>query len=360
MSNHAMETIAFGTALQDVGQSTAASTAASTSKDAAQNVAEQTAAKRSAKLKALKAKREAEETPAKLTHADSLAIFGTDGDFVSQCNPTIEIGTCLDRHSILKNKSGAANDSILAGYNGIGQASAETVALPSPTPRGSNALDSYTSTAVGAFGIMVLLLIVVRAMGDSFVSAMASMTYKGMGWKKIEASTSGQTGLNLLLLNLVYAIGLSTVIVETSILIAPDFCASYGNVTLTALTAGCVALGYIVRYIADDVIAFAFDVREHMRHTKLYKQTTCALIGLALMPMALLMPFMSDASCLTLIKAVIVLGIALSVLRIVWTVKINSYNLSSVFYILLYLCVVEALPIVCAAKVATRVANITI
>ncbi len=301
-----------------------------------------------------------------LSHNDSTIFLTQDSTFTDLCSGQVDVGLVLDRPRHLRSLGATDATETVGAMDEAGEARDTTetqvvgsVGLPCPTPRGTNALDGFVGISMCGALIMMALLVTVRATTSQFFGSLGSMVYNGWNWKRLEHTATGPVWLNLLLLNLLYHVALAVFALESVMLLFPETLRSYaehfegwGLLRTTGLLVVGIMVVYAVRYLIDGIVGYAFDNSGQMRHTTLYKLTTCSLIGLMMMPVSIVMPFVSNGAGVMMIKVVLVLSIALTIIRLIWTVKINAHDFSSIFYIILYLCTVELLPLACVTRVA--------
>ncbi len=345
-------------ALQDIGtqqvttvaQAPAAKTAADTVRHASQRPdAAALALRRAKQLRQVEASQS-------VSHSDSVYLYARDTTFAQICEPKQDLSLSLHRSSLQKTYIAdvARLDSLSLHADSLSLASqsGESTTLIEPTPRGATPLKPYSGAAALSFVFVVVVLSVIRFSGRTFLQDLFGFLGGTIGWKRLEQSQVAQKGLLFFLLNCVYVLMLSVVIVEAAVALGPGLLS--GNVVYYAVgfVAAAIVAYYFLRLISDMVIGFAFRTETRLQTLTLYRRSARSIIGILLSPCVLLMPFVSSFGCLCLTLYAGFVIIAVTLLRIGKTMRINLTDLPTILYFILYLCIVEAVPLVCITKMA--------
>lgn len=279
-----------------------------------------------------------------LSHSDSAFFCPQDTTFCQICQKETDIaiefyGSRWDRT--------LTSDSMPSSPLATLKPTAET--LLEPEPRGTTPLRPYADVVVCMVCAVVVVLGIVRLTGKSFLTDIAGFFTDSNGWKRLEQSSASaiQTSVNFLLLDAVYVAVISTLAIESAICMVPDGFDIWN--AAGALTTSIVAF-YALRGATDKVIGFAFRAEKALLLISLNRRAARAMIGLTIAPLALFMPFVGAEACEVIIKIACFAILLITCWRIIKSIRINSTSLPSLLYFILYLCIVEAMPIICIAR----------
>lgn len=314
-------------------------------------------AARKAQQAALRKRLQAEEAEsAGMSHSDSVFLFPSANTFEAICAPESDLQAVVSPSAYQSSylRLAAKADSVASA-----QAQVTTeVAIPAtlePTPRGHAPLSPYAGGAAISFLAVVLILGLVRIASRNFLGDLFGFFSGGIGWKRLESSQFVQLNLSFTLVDAIYAVMLAVLTVEAVLLFSPGTVEEFGAYRAAGIVALAIAAYYLGRRVTDTVISYAFRLESHMRTMAIYRKAACGIIGLLLAPCALLMPFVSRDGCMVLIGAASFVIIAITLLCLGKVLRINMTSLPTIFYFILYLCIVVAAPLVCLARVASLV-----
>ncbi len=296
------------------------------------------------------------EAPSAVSHSDSVYLFARDTTFAQICEPEQDFALSLHRSSLQKAYAAEVvrQDSLCSETDTLGLSAqcGESATLIEPTPRGETPLNPYSGAAVLSFLFVVAVLSVIRFSGRTFLQDLFGFLGGSIGWKRLEQSQASRKGLLFFLLNCVYVLMLSIVIVEAVVALGAGLLSGSAVYYAVGVVAAAIVAYYFLRLLSDSVIGFAFRTEARLRTLTLYRRSARSIIGILLSPCALLMPFVSNYGCvcLTLYSGFVI--IAVTLLRIGKTMRINLTDLPTILYFILYLCIVEATPIICITKMA--------
>lgn len=307
-----------------------------------------------AKQAALRKKLQADEAEAGMSHADSVFIRPSQDSFEAICVPTNDLGAVVSPSAYQTQylKAVAKADSLsLRSASTTTQETAATTYME-PTPRGHAPLSDYAGAAVVSFFAMVIVLSIVRIASRTFLGDLFGFFTGSIGWKRLETSQFVQMNLSFTLVNAIYALMLAVLAVEVALVFSPGPVEAFGAYRAAGIAALAIVAYYMGRRTTDAVLSYAFRIEERMRSVILYHRAACGIIGLLLAPCALIMPFVSYGGCLFLIGVACFVIIAVTLLCLGKLMRINMTSLPTILYFILYLCIVEAAPLVCLAKLA--------
>lgn len=312
-------------------------------------------AERKASQMALRKKLQADEAEAGLSHSDSVYLYPSVASFEEACAPATDIECIINvspfQSSYLELASKA--DSVAARESASVARPADQLALIEPTPRGHAPLRPYAGAVVVSFVAVVLVLSLVRMVSRTFLSDLFGFFTGSIGWKRLEGSQFVQKNLSFALVDGVYALMLAVVAVEAALAFYPGFVVSFGVYHSVGIAVLAIVAYYLGRFFVDSVVSYAFRVEDRMRDVAVHRRAACGITGMLLSPCALAMPFVSADGCLFLTATAVFVIIAVSSLRLSKVIRINMTSLPTILYFILYLCIVEAAPLVCLARLAT-------
>ncbi|MGN0028401.1 MAG: DUF4271 domain-containing protein [Marinilabiliaceae bacterium] len=312
---------------------------------------------RKASQVALRKKLQADEEDSGISHADSLYLRPSCSSFEDACVPASDIATAISpsgyQASYLRMASRA--DSLAASEATVASVPTAQTVVFEPTPRGHAPLRPYGGAVVISFLAVVLALSIMRMVSRAFLGDLFGFFTGSIGWKRLEGSQFVQKNLCFALVDSVYALMLAVVAVEAALVFCPDVVAGIGVYQAVGFAALFIACYYLGRFIVDSVVCYAFRIDERMRDVAIHRRAACGITGMLLAPCALAMPFVSADGCLFLTATAAFVIIAVSLVRLSKVIRINMTSLPTILYFILYLCTVEAAPLVCLARLATMV-----
>lgn len=334
-------TAAADSVRNDAGASAATTTTATTigTKDA----------KKAVKKDAKKTLAKKETATGSLSHSDSLFFFPTDTTLAHVCRTVIDERQLLSPSAFTKQYRQAAAKADSTHVT-VAQAQQVTV-LKEPTPRGVPPLRPYSGGVVGLFVIAMVVISIVRFTGRTFYHDLFGFLGSSIGWKRLEQSQYLQLSINFLLLNLIYIVMLSALTIEGTIVFSPGSIGSGDALEAMGIVAAGTCLFYVGRAIVDAVLAYAFKIEDRLQTLNLYRRASRAIIGVCLAPCVLIMPFVSTQGCMIVTGFATLVIIVVTLMRVGKTMRINMNDFPTVSYFILYLCIVEAAPIVCIVRI---------
>ena len=219
-------------------------------------------------------------------------------------------------------------------------------------PRQEPPLHGLTGVALGLVGVSLLAMGFMRFTIPSFISDTFGFLYDSLGWKKMEKESAFQNLFQTLLMEILYYLSVSMLAIEYFIESTGATLAMHQTALIVAAGALGVAIAYLLRYFFDFTIGYAFHIEGKMQTLVLYKRTTCGIIGLLLLPISFVIPFLTTHNYGAIGLGVVLIVISLTLWRIVRSLKIIVNDLQSFLYFILYLCTVEVTPLVCAYRMA--------
>lgn len=310
---------------------------------------------RKASQLALRKKLQADEADSGFSHADSVFLRPPCSSFQEACVPTADITTLVSpsgyQLSYLRLASKA--DSLAAREAASAAGTTAQTVVFDPVPRGYAPLRPYAGAVVFSFLAVVLALSVARMVSRAFLSDLFGFFTGSVGWKRLEGSQFVQKNLCFALVDSVYALMLAVVAVEAVLVFCPDVVEGVGVYRAVGFAALSIVGYYFARFLVDSVVTYAFRVDEPMREVAMHRRAACGITGMLLSPCALAIPFVSADGCLFLTATAAFVIIVVSLVRLSKVIRINMTSLPTILYFILYLCIVEAAPLVCLARLAS-------
>lgn len=307
-----------------------------------------------ARQAALRKKLQADEASAAASHSDSVYFLPTPATFSEVCVPAGDMATAVSPSAYQKSYVALAHkaDSLALRTPALDLKAETAPALLEPTPRGHAPLRPYAGSSVMAFVAVVLALCVVRVVSRPFLGDLFGFFSGSIGWKRLESSQFVQKDLCFYILNGIFAVMLAVIAVEAALVFRPDTLGGIGAYHAAGALVVAIVAYFLGRLVADTVISYAFKVEGRLRAVTLHRRAARGIMGLFLAPCALAMPFVSADGCVLLVAAAAIVTITVSVLCLGKAMRINMTSLPTILYFILYLCVVEAAPLVCLARLA--------
>lgn len=298
-------------------------------------------ARAKAKAEALLAlRRRQQRDQQSLSHSDSAFFFAADTSFEQMCNHRADMDAIVDGHSWGRTSAQAVGTPAAATAR-------QTGATIEPAPRGTTALRPYADQVVGLTCLIVVVLWAVRSSSGGLLTDVAGFLNDSNSWRRLSKSAQAQSNISMLLLDAVYIVAASAMATEIAIVLSPR---GVDELLTFGLVAGGLCLFYLARHLVDRLVAYAFMQEDRVWVVALNRRASRAMIGMALTPLVLAMPFVSTAASMALGKAAVAVVCALTAWRVVKTLKINLTSAPSILYFILYLCIVEIAPLICIAR----------
>lgn len=275
-----------------------------------------------------------------LSHSDSAFFFAADTSFEQMCSRGADMETAIDGQAWGRT-SAAADTATTLG------AAPQAGATIEPAPRGSTPLHPYADMAVGLTCVLVVILGVVRSTSGGLMADVAGFINDSIRWRRLSKSAQLQSNISMLLLNAVYVMAASAMATEIAIVLSPH---GIDELPTFGFVAAGLCLFYLARHAVDRLVGYAFMVENQMWAVSLNRRAARAVIGVALTPLVLAMPFVSTAASMALGRVAVGVVCLLTAWRVVKTLKINSGSAPSILYFILYLCTVEIAPLICIAR----------
>ncbi|MBI5217942.1 MAG: DUF4271 domain-containing protein [Bacteroidia bacterium] len=166
---------------------------------------------------------------------------------------------------------------------------------------------------------------------------------------KLMAERSTLTARVSLILNLLFIINFGLFFYEASAFYGITIFKMQGFIFFLFLT-GALGLIYLFKYLFYSFIGYVINlsgqIYEYLHNIFLYSK----LFGIALFPVVICIPFVEEKACSILIKTGIALYILSFIFRIFRGFQISFKINFSIFYLILYLCAVEILPLLLLGK----------
>src|SRR5690554_2198536 len=167
--------------------------------------------------------------------------------------------------------------------------------------------------------------------------------------EKIEGNNASNA-LPSFLMNVLFYATSSIFIYQILVLFERPFAGMEGPIQLPMM-AGFILVLLTAKSLVYHLVALIFDVRPATRRYLTYAGVANKAFGVLLLPLIVLIPFVDDFLQIYLIKGGIGLFSALYLLQLSHSIRTNFRSLVSGYYIILYLCSLEILPLALLFKV---------
>ncbi len=214
-------------------------------------------------------------------------------------------------------------------------------------PLGATALSPYAPISVLLTVISLLSIIFVRLSYPNVVSDVMGFVTNSLTWKKFQQTNNIFSKFGISTLNVIFYLVLSALVVEYFLYQNPQLPKHINLLLYTAIIFVFCGILYNLRCLVDKLIGYAFYDDATYATTILFKRASCAVIGLALISFALVLPFVPEAFYQPIFILIACIFVAITTYRIICTMKNRVTDIPSFFYFILYLCTAELAPIVC-------------
>ncbi|MCF0189665.1 MAG: DUF4271 domain-containing protein [Marinilabiliaceae bacterium] len=216
------------------------------------------------------------------------------------------------------------------------------------TPRGQNCLTADSEWIFIACIIASILFGLVYLLSPNYINRIVSYSVAPHGGRgSVYDSLSLQYRNAATILTINHCFLLSVLLYEILIIL--------GIIHETGFLKFIVILLYttlyeVAKYSIHWMIGYAFDEAQQTTNILRHKEISSHLMTIIILPIALLLPYISETSAKTLLIILLASYIVICMWRFTQLLKENSYTIVSIFYIFLYLCAVEIAPIIVITK----------
>lgn len=202
---------------------------------------------------------------------------------------------------------------------------------------------------IGLLALVVLLGGLIRMNWYRYLKEVfLSLLYPAFS-EKIEGNNASNA-LPAFLMTVLFYASSSIFIYQSLYLFEKPLAGMDGPIQLPLITALLIVL-LTAKSLVYHLVALIFDVRQATRRYLTYAGVATKAFGVLLLPLIVLLPFIDEALQIYLIKGGIGLFSALYLLQISHSIRTNFRSLISGYYIILYLCSLEILPLALLFKV---------
>lgn len=218
--------------------------------------------------------------------------------------------------------------------------------------RGKSALHNDSSWLLIVLFISLIISGIIKMRAPHFIPSLLSSIISDQSLKNISVSQSLNNLLPTYLCKIIYFVSLSALLYE--IIIVSDLMPVFNirGVFLYGLIIACILIYTLLKYIINVIIGFTFNAQNKLSQINNYESISQCIIGIIVIPIALLFPFANESHHSFLIYGTLAFIIAIYLWRLLKSTKI-VFN----FYVFLYLCTVEGAPLLCIYKAASLLTN---
>lgn len=220
-------------------------------------------------------------------------------------------------------------------------------------PLGTTALNADAVWLFSIVSIAGIIIGLIHSRTNNFITQLLSLTVSDFHWRSIVDSLSLQNRMSIFLLHASFHILLAAIIYEVIIATNNHNILAFNGIVLYLLILAATILFIGVKIFIHKLIGYTFDTPEIARHIIVCKVLATDIYAILALPIAYIFPFIPENSyyALTIIAAILLC--TLYFWRLLKSVKIILTDYLSLIYTFLYLCTVEAIPIVCIYKLFT-------
>lgn len=204
---------------------------------------------------------------------------------------------------------------------------------------------------------VTIMLGVVKAISNDYISRVMTLTYSDFNWNSIIESIEVRNFWSSRLLLLASQVTFSILLYEIAIGSGSNtYIPLHGPMLLLLIWAGVLAY-HIFKISMHKLIGYTFDIKERTSYVISRRFLEHSIRGILILPVVILFPFVPSATYPILSKVAVIIVIIMYLWRVLRSIRINLDNIFSLFYVVLYLCAVELMPLICLFKVAVLVVS---
>ena len=199
---------------------------------------------------------------------------------------------------------------------------------------------------------VIVMLGVVKAISTDYIPRVMSLAYSDFNWNNIIDSMQLRDFWSSKILLASSQITFSIFLYELIISYNTTPYAIDNGPLLLLIIWGCVFAYHLFKITMHVIVGYAFDINNRTGAIIKRRYIEHSIRGIVILPIALIFPFM-PLYCYPTLSYI---GLALTVIMYLWrvlkSIRINLSDVVSLFYVVLYLCTVELIPIICITKFA--------
>ena len=220
-------------------------------------------------------------------------------------------------------------------------------------------------TALGGDGLWIFAVSVVAMLmtgfvhlrSRQFIPQMVSLLTSSFHWRSVSESLHLQNYWNSRMLQVSFYLLSSLAIYEIAMAYGYNVHTEVQGLELYGIILLLSVGFYTFKYMLHHLIGFAFDMPAARSSIVTAKMLATNIFGVIVIPAVLLFPFVSEAGYSVLGILTIVMMIMMYIWRLLISFKFILTDYLSVVYSLLYLCTVEAIPMVVIFKIGRILAS---
>ena len=205
---------------------------------------------------------------------------------------------------------------------------------------------------------VVVLLGVVKAISNDYISRVMSLIYSDFNWSGIIASIEVRNYWSSRILLVTSQIVFSLLLYEMIISYSntEQYVTERGPILFLLIWGGVFAY-HIFKVSMHKLIGYTFDIKERTSYIVSRRFLEHSIRGILILPVVILFPFVPYATYPILSKVAVIIMIIMYLWRVLRSIRINLNHIFSLFYVVLYLCAVELIPLICLFKTAVLVVS---
>lgn len=217
--------------------------------------------------------------------------------------------------------------------------------------RAQSVLAADSTWLLSITAIVALIVGFIRIRSMLFISSLLLSTLSEHNLKNVFNTLPTQNYWPYRLLHIVYFIVISIFIYEILTILGLHEIGNFKNFWLFVMILSAVIIFHIAKYLLNKMIGYAFNSYDNYNSIIQSKIIACELTSIFILPISMIFPFiMPSGYNVLMIIAFVFIGY-FYLWRILKSIKIFLQNYVSAFYTILYLCIVEIIPIVCLYKI---------
>ena len=218
---------------------------------------------------------------------------------------------------------------------------------------GQTALHQDSTWILVMATIAVLVVGFIRARSYNYIHEVLTLIASTFNWHSVESAISLQERWTCRILYGAYFISISLIIYEITVVLGYANGLPVNGLLLYAIIAILCIGYYFIQYLLRAIVGFAFDIPQAIHEIWLCKVLFSNIMAIIALPVAVIFPFTPENNYSILIIIAVILFTLMYFWRILHSFRLIVNDFLSLFYTILYLCAVEAVPMVITAKIIT-------
>ncbi|MCQ2227278.1 MAG: DUF4271 domain-containing protein [Bacteroidales bacterium] len=208
------------------------------------------------------------------------------------------------------------------------------------------------STWIMGIGLLCFMIIgLVRFRSVSFLGQLFSTMFSDIHWRTVTESVAMQNRQQVFWLNVCFVLATSLFLYEVMVIMHVDVDMPVTGILLFSAIVASVMLFMVLKLLLHFLIGYVFEIFNVSYSIFLCKVLSVSIFGVCILPLAVMFPYVNEGMYGIVLTVVAGAAVLMYLWRILRVMRIILRDYLSLFYSILYLCTVEAIPMICVYKI---------